>query len=594
MSYRVPVEDISFTLKHIAGLSDMVSEGLFGDLEEDVVDAILEEAARFASERLAPLNAIGDEQGARLEGGNVVMPEGWSEAYSDWIEAGWGALAGPTDYGGQGLPICLAMACAEMWNAASMAFALNPLLTQAAVHALHEYGADELKDKYLAKMVSGEWTGSMQLTEPQAGSDLGALKTKAVPQGDGTYRLSGTKIFITYGEHPFTENIVHLVLARTPDAPPGTRGISLFLVPKRPVMEDGSLSELNDVACTKLEHKLGIHASPTCVMNLGDNDGAIGWLVGEENKGLNHMFMMMNEARLAVGIQGVGIAGRAYAHALEYAMDRKQGRAAGTPAGEMAPIIEHPDVQRMLMTMKSSISAARAIAYKTATALDISIHSRGDEEKAANHALASLLTPVAKAYGTDVGVMVASDGVQVHGGMGYIEETGAAQHYRDARIAPIYEGTNGIQAMDLVMRKLPLNGGETVKTCIKALKDDVAAISGSNEPAFASMAESLGEALSALEEATAIQLGRLAEDPSAALAVATPYTKLFGLAAGGTYIGTGALIASQGSNEDAAKARIAEARFFADYLVPEAGGLARVVAKGPGALNEITPDMLGL
>lgn len=593
MSYRAPVEDISFTLKHIAGLAPMLEQGLLGDLDEDVLDAILEEAGKFASERLAPLNAAGDEQGAKLVDGKVVMPEGWTQAYKDWVEAGWSSLACPTAYGGQGLPNSLAMACAEMWNAASMAFALNPLLTQGAVHALHEYGSDTLKDTYLPKMISGEWTGSMQLTEPQSGSDLSTLKTKAVPQGDGTFRISGTKIFITYGEHSMTDNIVHMVLARIPDAPPGTKGISLFLVPKRAVKVDGTLAELNDVTCAKLEHKLGIHGSPTCVLNLGDGEGAVGWLIGEENKGLHHMFTMMNEARLAVGVQGVGVASRAYQHALAYAQDRKQGKTASTSAGDMAPIIEHPDVRRMLMSMKASTAAARTIAYMTATAIDRSVYSTDEDEKKAADALANLLTPVAKAYGTDVGVMVASEGVQVHGGMGYIEETGAAQHYRDARIAPIYEGTNGIQAIDLVARKLPMNGGETVRAHIQDLKNQLQEVRATNEPRFGAMAERLQEAVDALEDATSAIADMLADDATAALATATPYLKLFGLATGGTYLAKGALIASRselaGGNTDA---RIAEARFFAEHLTPEAVGLAKVVIGGSDAVSNITPDLL--
>lgn len=593
MTYRAPVAEIAFTLKHVAGLSSLLKDDKLGDLEEDVVDAILEEAGKFASDRLAPLNVVGDTMGATLADGAVSMPDGWTEAYQDWVEAGWSSLAGPEQFGGQGLPISLSMACSEMWNAASMAFALNPLLTQGAVHALHEFGSDTLKQTYLPKMISGEWTGSMQLTEPQSGSDLSTLKTKAIPQTDGTYRLSGTKIFITYGEHPMTENIIHLVLARLPDAPPGTKGISLFLVPKFLVAEDGSLGARNDIVCSKLEHKIGIHGSPTCVMNLGEGDGAIGWLVGEENKGLAHMFLMMNEARLAVGTQGVGIASRSYAQALDYACERKQGRSVNTPAGEMAPIIEHPDVRRMLMAIKSSTSAARAIALSAAVALDKSVHAQTDEEKETNNALSQLLTPVAKAYGTDVGVMAASEGVQVHGGMGYIEETGAAQHYRDARIAPIYEGTNGIQAMDLVMRKLPMAGGKLVLSFIDGLKADVAQISEANDPAFGASAQRLDEAVTALEEATKTLLAMTKNDPMSALAVATPYLRLLGLAAGGALLGRGALISSKMPDQTTTtEARIAEARFFAEQIAPEAVSLRTIVTNGADALNMITPEML--
>ncbi|MFL5052448.1 MAG: acyl-CoA dehydrogenase family protein, partial [Xanthobacteraceae bacterium] len=457
MTYRAPVAEIAFTLKHAAGLERAIAEGLYGDLTEDVVDAVLEEAGRFATEVIAPLNTVGDRHGAPLTNGTISMPPGWREAYRDWAAAGWNGLAAPAEWGGQGLPHAINAACIEMWNSASMAFGIGPVLTMAGIEALAGHGSDELKRTYLPKLVSGEWMGTMQLTEPQAGSDVGALRTKAERAGDGTYRLTGQKIFITYGEHDLTDNIIHLVLARLPDAPPGTRGISLFLVPK--FLPDGTR---NDVRCHSIEHKLGIHASPTCTMIFGDNGGAVGWLVGEENRGLACMFTMMNNARLAVGLQGVAIAERAYQQALGYANERRQGRAIGAVEG-MSPIAVHPDVQRNLLTMKALTAAARAICYMTAEAIDRA-HLEEDPArgKKANER-ASLLTPVAKAFSTDIGMEVASLGVQVHGGMGFIEETGAAQHFRDARILPIYEGTNDIQAIDLVTRKLPLSGGATVK-----------------------------------------------------------------------------------------------------------------------------------
>jgi len=438
MTYRAPVADIAFALKHAAGLKAALAEGLYGDLDEATVDSVLEEAGKFATDVIAPLNAVGDKFGTPFKDGKVTMPPGWKEAYTSWAAAGWNGLASPADFGGQELPHAVNAACIEMWNAASMAFGIGPVLTMAAVDALHAYGSDDLKQKYLAKLISGEWMGTMQLTEPQAGSDVGALRSRAERAADGSYRITGSKIFITYGEHELTDNIIHFVLARLPDAPAGTKGISLFLVPK--FMPDGSR---NDVRAHSIEHKLGIHASPTCTMVYGDNGGATGWLIGEEHKGMLCMFTMMNRARLAVGVQGVAIAERALQQALAYARERKQmGKA----------IIDYPDVKRMLLTMRGLTGAARAIAYATGVALDRSIRAKDETARRKAHELASLLTPVAKAFSTDIGIEVASLGVQVHGGMGFIEETGAAQHYRDARIAAIYEGTNGIQALDLVTR----------------------------------------------------------------------------------------------------------------------------------------------
>src|SRR6478735_882502 len=418
MSYRAPTADIAFTLKHAAGLSAALSEGLYGDLDEETVDSVLAEAGRFASDVIAPLNSIGDTFGTPFKNGTVTTPPGWKDAYVTWAAAGWNGLAAPADWGGQELPHAVNAACVEMWNAASMAFGIGPVLTMAAIDALHDYGSDALKQQYLAKLVSGEWMGTMQLTEPQAGSDVGALRSKAERASDGSYRITGQKIFITYGEHDLTDNIIHFVLARLTDAPPGNKGISLFLVPKVLVGEDGSLREHNDVRASGIEHKLGIHASPTCTMVYGDKGGAVGYLVGEENRGLACMFTMMNLARLSVGLQGVGIAERATQQALQYARERKQGRALGATSGSSA-IIEHPDVKRMLMTMRALTRAARAICYATAGAIDGS-HGQGDGAKAAD-GRAALLTPIAKAFSTDVGVEVASLGVQVHGGMGFIE-----------------------------------------------------------------------------------------------------------------------------------------------------------------------------
>jgi acyl-CoA dehydrogenase len=582
MSYRAPVADIAFTLNHIAGLSKIVERGFFEDLDADTISAILEEAARFANEELAPTNRASDTQGARLVNGEVAMPEGVTEAYRKWVDAGWGSLSVPKQYGGQGLPLSLSMAVTEMWNGANMAFGLNPLLTQAGVHAIIAHGSQDLQRKYLPKLVTGAWTGSMQLTEPHAGSDLRFLKTRAVPVGDGTYKITGTKIFITFGEHPMTDNIIHLILARLPDAPPGTKGISLFLIPKFFVNDDGSLGARNDVCATKLEHKLGIHGSPTAVLNYGDKGGATGWMVGEPNKGLHAMLTMMIEARIGVGIQGTGIAEGAFQQALAYAHDRKQGtNGEAGPDGSVA-IFEHPDVKRMLLDMKVKTSAARAICYMTSVAMDVAHHSPDPEERKCAMAQAALLTPIAKAFSTDMGVEVASGGVQVHGGMGYIEETGAAQYYRDARIAPIYEGTNGIQAIDLVTRKLPSNGGETLRLFIAGLKDTVQAIKSSNEPAFGHMGDRMEASVAALEEACHWLQRKLSEDKNAALAGATPFGRLFGITAGGIYLAKGALAATRAAeiHGTAAGAHAVEARHFAENLMGETDGLKNAVMHG--------------
>lgn len=578
--YKAPVEDIAFTLKHVAGLKPALDAGTFGDLGEDLVDAILAEAGRFASEEVAPLYKIGDEQGAVLKDAAVTMPLGWKALYRHWIDGGWNALSGPEEFGGQALPTMLGVAALEMWNSAAMAFGIGPTLTMGAVEALDKHASPALKAKYLAKLVSGEWMGTMNLTEPQAGSDLAALRARAEPAGDGTYRIFGQKIFITYGEHDFTDNIIHLVLARLPDAPAGTRGISLFLVPKLLVGDDGSLGARNDVFCSGLEHKLGIHASPTCTMIYGDGfegaaPGAIGWLIGEENKGLACMFTMMNNARLCVGMQGVAVAEAATQKAIAYANDRRQGKAATYNGAGMAPIVHHPDVQRTLLTMKALTQIARAISYSCAHAIDSARVSTGD---AATHwrDRANLLTPLAKAFSTDVGVDVASLGVQVHGGMGFIEETGAAALYRDARIAPIYEGTNGIQAIDLVARKLPLGGGEHVHGYIAELAAVANAVRTSNLEGFGRTAENLDRTLDDLIEATRFLQKLLADGRSDdALAGATPYLRLISLAAGGAYLARGAL---------ADQSRIALCRFFAENLLGEVGALKDRVIGGAESL----------
>jgi alkylation response protein AidB-like acyl-CoA dehydrogenase len=582
VTYRAPLTDIGFALKYGTALAPEIEQGLFGDLTIDDVDAIVAEAGRFADEVIAPLNRIGDTFGTQFKDGVVTTAPGWKEAYRDWRLAGWNSVTAPAAWGGQALPQIVNAACTEMWHAASIGFANGPMLTMAAIDALNAHGSDTLKQTYLEKLVSGEWMGTMQLTEPQAGSDVGALRTRAERAADGSYRVTGQKIFITYGEHDFTDNIIHFVLARLPDAPPGTRGISLFLVPKFLLNPDGSLGARNDVRAHSVEHKLGIHGSPTCTMIFGDAGGATAFLIGQENAGMACMFTMMNRARLAVGLQGVGIAERATQQALAYARERRQGRVPGMKSAEMAPIIAHPDVRRMVLTMRALTQGARAICYATAIAIDRS--ERSSDEAARKTALqrASLLTPVAKAFSTDIANEVASLGVQVHGGMGYIEETGAAQHFRDARIAAIYEGTNGIQAIDLVTRKLPLSDGAAVAAHLDELRGIVQSLSASNDPAFGWTAVRLADAVESLARATNWLLGKLDKEPDAALAGASPYLRLFGLATGGCLLAQGALAALR-LNADTA-ARLAVTRFFAEHCAVGAGALERTVVEGAAGL----------
>ena len=545
MTYSPPVEEQKFLLRHVVGIGELAGHNAFSEATPDVVDAIVEGAGAFAAGEFAPLNRLGDRVGAKWSPEGVTLPPGFGEAYRAYVEGGWGTIAGPVDYGGQGLPLSLATVVMEDLGSANMAFSLVMMLTPGAVEALRHHGSEELKRHWLAKLVSGEWTGTMNLTEPQAGSDVGALKTRAVPNGDGSYRIAGQKIFITFGEHDLTDNIVHLVLARLPDAPAGTRGISLFLVPK--ILPDG---RRNDLRCVSIEHKLGIHASPTCVMSYGDEGGATGWLIGEENGGMRAMFTMMNNARLNVGLQGVSIAEAAMQQAVAFTRERIQGTREGRPAR----IVEHPDVRRMLLRMKALTQAARALAYYTAGQTDRA--SLGDEAAGAR---ADLLTPLVKAYGTDVGVEVTSLALQVHGGMGYVEETGTAQHYRDARISPIYEGTNGIQAADLVMRKLPMEGGEVLRRLLDDIRVDAVA-----EPELASLAGTCGEIAQRL----------IAADADDRLAASYPFLTMLSTAAAGWLMTRqlGAL-----GNQEAEPAftamKRAAARFYLDQIVPAAAGL---------------------
>ena len=583
LMYRAPVAEIAHTLKNVTGLGAAMASGNAGGLSEDLLDAIIEESGKFASDEIAPLLRSGDQHGTPLKDGIVTMPPGWSDLYRRWTEGGWNALSAPEAFGGQALPMSVQTAAFEMWNSGSLAFAIGPTLTIGAIEALNTHASDVLKAIYLEKLVSGEWTGTMNLTESQSGSDLNGLKTRAEPVGDGSYRVFGQKIFITYGEHDMTSNIIHLVLARLPGAPAGQRGISLFLVPKFLVSKDGSIGARNDVFCSGVEHKLGIHASPTCTMiygdgKFGDQPGAVGWLIGEENRGLSCMFTMMNNARLLVGIQGVAIAEAATQHALAYARERRQGRAESHDGNGMAPIIHHPDVQRNIMTMKALTACARAVAYNCAHALDQQ-HDGGEGDHWRDRA--AMLTPVAKAFSTDIGCEVASIGVQVHGGMGFIEETGAAQFMRDARIAPIYEGTNGVQAIDLVTRKLPLNDGKVIEIYIGELRNISQDVRVSNMPGFAEVAEGLDTALDDLAAASSYLVDSLKQGKkNTALAGATPYLRLLGLTAGACYLAVSAL----NSTEPGATERTAVARFMTNNILPETSGLRSTIETGADSL----------
>jgi 3-(methylthio)propanoyl-CoA dehydrogenase len=596
MAYAAPLADMRFVLEEVAELDKLAQLPGYEGASPDLVEAILEEAAKLAGNELAPLNQPADRAGSVLENGVVRTPPGFREAYARYVEGGWNGLAFDPEYGGQGLPLALAIPVAEMWNSACMSFALCPLLTVGAVELLQAHGSEEQKQRYLEKLVSGEWTGTMNLTEPQAGSDLGALRTRAVPAQDPRwgehYRITGQKIFITYGDHDLAPNIVHMVLARTPDAPPGSRGISLFLVPKFLPDAEGGAGSRNDVRTLSLEHKLGIHASPTCVLVYGEDDGAIGWRIGEENRGLEYMFTMMNAARLNVGLQGVAIAERAYQQARDFARIRVQGRPLGAaPNGEAPPIIHHPDVRRMLLWMRAATEAMRALAYYAAAMID---RGRRHPEPAARQMAqrrADLLIPVVKAWCTDLGIAVASTGIQVHGGMGYVEETGAAQHLRDARIAPIYEGTNGIQANDLVGRKLARDRGEAAAALIAEIRETAAALGQAGSVELAAIVRPLQDGLAALETATSFLVE--AEPPLAA-AGSVPYLQLLGTVCGGWLITRLALAAERrgaANGGDAAflSAKRLSARFYAEhFLAPAPGYLSGVV--GGGTVLDFDPD----
>ena len=582
-TYTAPLKDMRFAITELAGLSEVSALPGHGEVNPEVVDAVLGEAAKFAQEVLDPLNRQGDKQGARLADGKVTAPAGFKEAYRKFIEAGWNGLGAEPEFGGQGLPHLISVPVQEIWKSANMALCLAPMLTSGVLEALKAHASSEQKATYSGKLTAGVWSGTMNLTEPQAGSDLSAVRTRAVREGDH-YRIRGTKIFITWGEHDMTENIVHLVLARTPDAPEGVKGISLFIVPKFLPGPGGTPGERNDIRCVSIEHKLGIHASPTCVLAYGDGKGAIGYLVGEENRGLEYMFTMMNHARLTVGVEGIAIGERAYQHALEYARTRVQGREIGQKSGDRVTIIHHPDVRRMLMSMRAQNEAMRALAYFAAATLDKAKHHPDPGEKRRSQALLDLLTPIVKGWCTEQGVEVASTGIQVHGGMGFVEETGAAQYLRDARITTIYEGTTGIQANDLIGRKVAHEKGATALAVIGAMRGLEAQLAAGRELP-ASLGANMKEAVDGLEAATRWLIETYPQNPKAASGVAVPYLKLFGTVAGGWMMARAALVAGEklrqpGADRDFLEAKLATARFYAEHELPKAIPLAREVTRG--------------
>ena len=593
--YLAPLEDMKFALKEVVDIASLTELPNFSKVGLESLDDILDEAGRFFNEVISPTNRVGDLEGSKLnQDGKVTTPTGFKEAYAQYVDAGWGAISFDPEYGGGGFPWLVGIAVTEMLTAANMAMSLNPMLTQGSIHALTAHGDPNQKLAWLPKLITGEWAGTMNLTEPQAGSDVGALTAKAELQENGTYLISGQKIYITWGEHDLTENIIHLVLARTPDAPPGTKGISLFIVPKFLVNDDGSLGEENDVKCLSIEHKLGIHASPTCVLQFGDNGGAIGYLVGDENSGMRYMFTMMNQARLAVGLEGLAVADRAYQQALEYALERRQGRRPETPKGESSLIIEHPDVRRMLMTMKAYVEAMRCLVYLNAKAIDIAHHHPDESEREQGRELTDLLTPLSKGWCTDLGNELTSLGIQVHGGMGFVEETGAAQHYRDIRIAGIYEGTNGIQAIDLVGRKLNMRNGDVVFELLTQIDETVTKL---NEKGLEEIGLPLKEANESLKKASTWLLENGAGNSDAVLAGATPYLRMFGTTIGGWLMANSALSAQQllteaTENTEFLQAKIETARFFAQQLLPQATGLLASVTSGSDSMFAINSESL--
>jgi alkylation response protein AidB-like acyl-CoA dehydrogenase len=597
--YRPPLTDLDFLLNHMCDLEGVSKLEGYEAADPATVQALLDEGGKFMAEVIAPLNKLGDVEGARWEDYQVTLPDGWREAYKMTTEAGWNTMGFPAEYGGGNFPFLVETALSELIGSANMSFSMVFGLTTGAIEALIEHADEEQRNTYLPKLITGEWAATMNLTEPQAGSDVGAVRTKAVRQDDGTYRISGQKIFITFGEHDFTDNIIHLVLARTPDAPPGTKGISCFIVPKFVLNPDGSIGEKNDVKCASIEHKMGIRASPTCVMLYGDDsDGAVGYLIGEENQGMHYMFTMMNNARLYVGLSGVALGERSYQMALDYAQERLQGREFGGSRGQQAAIIRHPDVRRMLYTMRAYNEASRNLIFLVAEQIDHREHNPDKDAAETASNLVDLLIPIAKAWSTDIACEVTSLGIQIYGGMGFIEETGVAQHFRDARIQPIYEGTNGIQALDLVGRKLPMAGGKPMIDFVGELKATAHSLSELGDT-FAKAQATLESGIAALEQATMWIFENGPADPKDAAAGATPYLNMFGQVAGGWTMAKQALAAHRLLTEGGSaysdsflEAKKTTARFYLEQLVPRAGGYLAQVVGGNSILSELTPEQL--
>jgi alkylation response protein AidB-like acyl-CoA dehydrogenase len=593
--YRAPIKDALFALRHVGELDRLAATELYAHADPETVASVLTEQGRFMQEVFGPTNATGDRVGLTWTPEGVETPEEFKPAYAKFVEAGWQGLNAHVEYGGAGFPEAVQACALEFSTAANAALTMAPGLTTGAIECLQEWGTEEQKEVYLRKLVTGEWTGTMNLTEPQAGSDVGLSTTKAVPADDGTYRITGTKIYISFGEHDMADNIIHLVLARLPDAPAGTKGISLFIVPKFLVNDDGSLGERNDLRCVSIEHKMGIHASPTCVMSYGDEGGAIGFLVGEEHRGMRAMFTMMNSARIAVGVQGVAVGDAAYQKALVYSQERVQGSEIGGDTPGPVQIIRHPDVRRMLLFMKSHVEAMRALLVHNAAAIDLSRALEGDEAEAWRE-VAELLTPVSKAWCTDVGMEVTSTAIQVFGGMGYIEEAGVSQHFRDMRIAPIYEGTNGIQAMDLVGRKLAMRMGGVVNDHLDRMRATVAELAAAGDE-FDSMRAELAAAVEVLAGTTNWVMTNGLADPVEALAGATPYLQMFGTVTGGWLLARQALGARaelDAGSEDKAylSAKVTTARYYAEQHLPQAAGLVPMVQAGSKVLYEVDAESL--
>jgi acyl-CoA dehydrogenase len=588
--YKAPLRDMHFVLHELAGLADIARLPGCEEVNAELVDQILEQSAKFASGVLSPLNRPADEEGSHWDQGKVTTPKGFKEAYRQFIEGGWNALQAPAEYGGQGLPKLVSTPVVEMWKSANLSFSLVTMLTAGAAEALILRGSDAQKKQYLPKMIAGTWTGTMNLTEPQAGTDLALVRTRAVREADH-YRVSGQKIFITYGEHDMTENIVHLVLGRVEGAPEGVRGISMFLVPKFLPNADGSPGQRNGVQCASIEHKLGIHASPTAVLVY---ENAVGYLVGEENRGLEYMFIMMNLARFAVGMEGLSISERAYQQALAYAKERVQSRDVGG-GGKAVTIIHHPDVRRMLMSMKSQIEAMRALAYVVAAAVDKSLRHPDKGERARNQAFVDLMIPIVKGWFTETGIEIASTGIQVHGGMGFIEETGAAQHLRDARITTIYEGTTGIQANDLIGRKIAREGGATAKEVIATMRVAEADLGKAAGDDMAAVREAFSAALTAAEECVSWMVITYGNDIKAAHAGAVPFLKLMGIVSGGWQLARSALVAQQRLSEGKGdksfyEAKIKTARFYADHLLTQAPALRNTIVHGAAGVMALAEE----